>query len=146
MAEDSSLKASERAIEILSEVGGDDATEALMKSISDKRPDIRMAAIEGLASLGEIKALPQILNCLKDRHSGVRQSAVTAVAVLGDEDNLDAVKALITDRDAGVVAATETLDVAVDISTPVAVVVACPAVVPDPRVSAADSAPKGASE
>jgi hypothetical protein len=108
LAEGASLKARERAIEILSQTRSDEGVEALMKSVSDAQPEIRMAAIEGLASLGEHGALPGILNCLKDSNSGVRQSAITAVALLGDESNLKDLKALSADKDAGVVAAAET--------------------------------------
>jgi len=108
LEEGASVKARERAIEILSQTGSEEAVVALMKSVSDEQPEIRMAAIEGLASLGELEALPGIVECLKDRHSGVRQSAVTAVALLGDENNLNDLKALRADRDPGVAAAAET--------------------------------------
>jgi hypothetical protein len=108
LEEGASVKARERAIEILSQTGSDEAVAALMKSVADEQPEIRMAAIEGLASLGALEALPKIVECLKDRHSGVRQSAVTAVALLGDENNLNDLKALRADKDSGVAAAAET--------------------------------------
>ena len=85
LAEKASPEAQIKAIEILSQAGGGEAIEALLKSISDVETGIRIAAIEGLAELGAREALAEILGSLKDPHPGVRQSAITAVALLGDE-------------------------------------------------------------
>ena len=108
LAEEASPEAREKAIEILSQAGGAEAIDALLKSVSGAEPEIRIAAIEGLATLGAHEALPEILKGLKDSHPGVRQSAITAVALLGDEGNLNDLKPLRIDDDAGVATAAET--------------------------------------
>jgi hypothetical protein len=104
----SSLEAKKKAIEILSEAGSVEGLEALLKSVSDPEPEIRIAAIEALAALGAHEGLSEILRSLKDPYPGVRQSAVTAVALLGDESNLNDLKPLKMDKDAGVASAAET--------------------------------------
>jgi len=108
LTEEEGSEARELAIEILSQTGGDEAIDALLKSVSDADPKIRIAAIEGLAALGARETLSGILKSLKDPHPGVRQSAITAVALLGDESNLDDLDPLRVDKDPGVAAAAET--------------------------------------
>jgi hypothetical protein len=102
-----SIQDREKAIEVLANTKDDVAVDALMRSINDAAPEIRVAAIEGLAVMGAHTALPRILKMLKDAHPGVRQSAVTAVASLGDSRNLKDLIPLIADKDASVAAAAE---------------------------------------
>jgi hypothetical protein len=108
LSEKASPEAQIKAIEILSQAGGDEAIEALLKALSDMETGIRIAAIEGLAELDAREALTEILKSLKDPHPGVRQSAITAVALLGDETNLNDIRPFSDDGDAGVAAAAET--------------------------------------
>jgi hypothetical protein len=108
LEEGTNVEVKEKAVEFLVDAKSDLAIDALIQSISDSEPEIRVAAIEGCAALNVQAALPNILKCLKDHHPAVRQSAATAVALLGTAQNLEDLKPLITDKDAGVAAAAET--------------------------------------
>jgi hypothetical protein len=108
LSEKASPEAQIRAIEVLSQSGGDEAIEALIKALSDAGTDIRISAIEGLTELDARETLAEIIKYLKDPHPGVRQSAITAVALLGDETNLNDLNPLRNDEDAGVAMAAET--------------------------------------
>lgn len=108
LAESTDIEAKEKAVELLVIAKSEETNNALIKSISDPAPEIRVAAIEGLAALDVKAALPSILKSLKDRNPAVRQSASTAVALLGTAQNLNDLKPLSTDRDPGVAAAAET--------------------------------------
>lgn len=108
LSEEASPEAQIRAIEVLSQAGGDEAIEALLKALSGVGTEIRISAIEGLAELDARETLAEILKYLKDPHPGVRQSAITAVALLGDETNLSDLNPLRNDEDAGVAVAAET--------------------------------------
>jgi type II secretory pathway component GspD/PulD (secretin) len=105
LSENTDVKMREKAIEILVHSENDGALKALVNSVLDPAPEVRIAAIEGLAARDAHKALPVILKSLKDPHPKVRQSAINAVAFLGDSQNLNNLKPLIADRDQGVVAA-----------------------------------------
>jgi hypothetical protein len=107
LQESSTVEAREKAIDVLVNSRSNAAINALVHSMSDPEPAVRMAAIEGLAALGAHDALPGILKSLKDTHPGVRQSATTAVALLGDSKNLKDLKPLTADKDASVAAAAE---------------------------------------
>ena len=108
LAESTDIEAKEKAVEILVTAKSDEAIKALISSISDGSPEIRVAAIEGLAALDVKEALPNILKGLRDRHPAVRQSAATAVALLGTAQNLKDIRPLSADSDPGVAAAAET--------------------------------------
>jgi hypothetical protein len=107
LAGNARLEMKERAISILVRNKSEEAVKALVGSLLDPAPEIRVAAIEGLAAFESHDALPGILECLKDTHPGVRQSAITAVALLGDIKNIPNLKPLSTDKDAGVASAAD---------------------------------------
>jgi hypothetical protein len=107
LATNARLEMKEKAISLLVHTKSEEATKALISSLIDPAPEIRVAAIEGLVAFGARDALSGILKCLKDQHPGVRQSAITAVALLGDAKNLQDLKPLNVDKDASVASAAE---------------------------------------
>jgi hypothetical protein len=107
LADATNLEDRKKAIDLLVRARSDAAINALMNSLSDQAPEIRVAAIEGLTSVGAHKALTEVIKKLKDADPAVRQSAATAVALLGDARNLKDLRPLRADKDANVAAAAE---------------------------------------
>jgi hypothetical protein len=107
LVESTKIEEKEKAIEVLESAKSSEAVKALMITLNDDAPEIRMASIEGLTVLNAHDALPGILKSLKDKNPAVRQSAATAVSLLGDAENLKDLKPLSADKDAGVAAAAE---------------------------------------
>jgi hypothetical protein len=107
LAESTKIEEREKAIEVLVNAKSSEAAKALMTTLADPDPEIRVASIEGLAVLNARDALPGILKSLKDKNPAVRQSAATAVSLLGDAQNVKDLKPLSVDKDGGVAAAAE---------------------------------------
>lgn len=107
LAEGTNVKVREKAVEFLVSTKSEEAVKALIRSISDPAPGIRVAVIEGLAALNVQAALPNILKSLKDPNPTVRQSAATVVALLGNAQNVKDLRPLSKDKDPGVAAAAE---------------------------------------
>jgi hypothetical protein len=108
LVEKGPVDARQKAIEVLVNVKGDVAIQALSAALADEAPEVRAAAIEGLAAMQARVALPAVVKALKDENPGVRQSAIAAVALLGDADSLKDIRPLTRDRDASVAAAADT--------------------------------------
>jgi uncharacterized protein (UPF0147 family) len=107
LQEGNKIEMRRKAIEYLASTKNAGAAETMLKCISDRAPEIRVAVIDGLAALNVRNALPAIIKRLKDANAGVRQSAATAIALLGDYSNVKDLKPLTSDKDVNVVAAVE---------------------------------------
>jgi hypothetical protein len=102
LAENARLEMKEKAVNILVHNKSEEATKALMSSLIDPAPEIRVAAIDGLVTFQKHDALPEIIKCLKDADPKVRLSAATAVALLGSYKNIPDLKPLSADKDVSV--------------------------------------------
>jgi hypothetical protein len=102
LAENARLEMKEKAVNVLVSNKSEEATKALMNSLIDPAPEIRVAAIDGLVTFQDHNALPEIIKCLKDKDPKVRLSAATAVAYLGNYKNKSDLQPLIADKDANV--------------------------------------------
>lgn len=78
----------ERALEALNKISfrGDRVFNAIVKSLNDESPQVRINAIEVLMNSDDDRAIPLIKNMLSDLNSEVVQNAVVALYnILGDE-------------------------------------------------------------
>ena len=78
----------ERALEALNKINfrGDRVFNALVKSLSDESPQVRINAIEVLMNSDDDRAIPLIKKMLADNNSEVVQNAVIALFnILGDD-------------------------------------------------------------
>jgi HEAT repeat protein len=75
------------AAQALSRIGGEEAIDALIKSLLDEDEDVRTDAATGLAGLGDPKANEQLLeNLVGDPCPEVKMAAISALSQSGNDD------------------------------------------------------------
>ncbi|MDR9380089.1 MAG: HEAT repeat domain-containing protein [Natronomonas sp.] len=87
----------ERVIDELSETDLGSAAEwvtaqAYVESLSDNRPELRMAAASGLGRIGDSKATPALVKRLSDPDSRVRARSAVACGRIGDPQAVEALE------------------------------------------------------
>jgi hypothetical protein len=107
LAENARLEIKHKAIKILLDNKSEESVKALVNSLTDPEPEIRLSVIEGLVELKNHEALPEILKCLKDKDPKVRQSTITAVALMGNYKNVQDLKPLSADKDINIASAAD---------------------------------------
>ncbi len=89
------------AVEILGDLAGDGAADALRVALADEDPTVRSTALDSLVRAGDRDAAGEATRALADGDAAVRLAAVRAVDALGDE-TADALRGALADPSAGV--------------------------------------------
>jgi HEAT repeat protein len=71
------------ACSALGGIAREEAVDALLRALKDRRPAVRCAAAEALGGTGRRKAVESLLDCLEDENEEVRRAARRSLVALG---------------------------------------------------------------